>query len=564
MPTADELRAAGRFYAANGFAVVADFMSAAETARLKHRMSRVLARMDLEKLRAKGNPFVAGTGQDRASDTYFLTSGDVVQPFFEACAETAVNKVGHALHVLDPVFRDALLDDKVAATLAALGMRAPMPVQSMYILKSARNGGEVTPHQDNTFLITTPTSVIGLWIALEDADVHNGCMWAVPGSHLANPCNRFFLRNADDTGTVFEPAQAPELPTAGAVPLEVKAGTLVALHGSLVHFSHANTSGQSRHAYTVHFVEHGLPWHPRNWLQSRLFAPLRDPGLCVPVLDIGALAVAGDDAWALDALAFRFDVAMRRYGAAVLVNHGLDDALVARMRMQAAAFFALPEGDKARFAARGGYGADGYHALALEAVGNVRAAKPDAIESLYFGASRASRSPAMLRDALVAYVAAVDALSHRVYHLAERALGATHGAFASLGRDDFVKLSQYRGDGPVLYDAHTDYTGFTLLMPSEDAASALQVLVDGAWSDVRGPPGAVVINAGDFVPNWSGGRWQSPLHRVVGRGDRLSIPFFTGPRPDAVVRPLVDGGRHDFAPVVAGRWLDERRARSKV
>jgi len=562
MATAEELRAAGSSYAANGFAVIPAFMSAAETARLKRRMARLLAAMDLETLRAQGNPFIAGTGQDRASDAYFLTSGDVVQPFFEACAETAVNKVGHALHVLDPVFRDALLDDKVAATLAALGMRAPMPVQSMYILKSARNGGEVAPHQDNTFLITTPTSVLGLWIALEDADVRNGCMWAVPGSHLTHPCARSFLRNADGTGTVFEPAQAPELPTAGAVPLEVKAGTLVALHGSLVHFSHANTSGQSRHAYTVHFVEHGLPWHPRNWLQSRLFAPLRDPSPCVPVLDVGALDAA--DAWALDALAFRFDVAMRRYGAAVLVNHGLDDGLIARLRAQAAAFFAQPEGAKARFAARGGYGADGYHGLAREAVGNVRAANPDAIESLYFDASRASQAPAMLRDALVAYVTAVDALSRRVYRLAERALGAADGAFASLGRDDFVKLSQYRGDGPVLYDAHTDYTGFTLLMPGEDAASALQVLVDGAWSDVRGPPRAVVVNAGDFVPNWSGGRWHSPLHRVVGRGDRLSIPFFTGPRADAVVRPLVDGGRSEFAPVVAGRWLDERRARSKV
>lgn len=44
-------------------------------------------------------------------------------------------------------------------------------------------GGEVVPHQDNSFLYTEPTSCTGLWLALEDATITNGCLWAIPGSH---------------------------------------------------------------------------------------------------------------------------------------------------------------------------------------------------------------------------------------------------------------------------------------------------------------------------------------------------------------------------------------------
>ena len=47
-------------------------------------------------------------------------------------------------------------------------------------------GGEVVPHQDNSFLYTEPTTCTGLWLALEDATLINGCLWAIPGSHKSN------------------------------------------------------------------------------------------------------------------------------------------------------------------------------------------------------------------------------------------------------------------------------------------------------------------------------------------------------------------------------------------
>lgn len=68
----------------------------------------------------------------------------------------------------------------------------------MYIFKQPRIGGEVTPHQDSCFLRTDPPSCIGLWLALEDATMTNGCLWARPGSHT-EPIRRHFAKQPDGT-----------------------------------------------------------------------------------------------------------------------------------------------------------------------------------------------------------------------------------------------------------------------------------------------------------------------------------------------------------------------------
>lgn len=153
--------------------------------------------------------------------------------------------------------------------LKKLGYINPMVVQSMYIFKNGRVGGEVPPHTDNTFLRTKPSSCIGIWVALDDAKKDNGGMYAVPGSHK-NPTNYFMkLKNENGRNTaVFDPLEKPEHNLTGAVPLEAEKGTVVLLHGDLVHFSHANYSNDQRHAYTIHVVESkNHLWEPDNWIQ---------------------------------------------------------------------------------------------------------------------------------------------------------------------------------------------------------------------------------------------------------------------------------------------------------
>ncbi len=134
----------------------------------------------------------------------------------------------------------------------------------MYIFKHPGVGGEVTWHTDHTFLWTEPRSVVGFWVAIDDATVTNGCLWAIPGGHKI-PVKSRFVRNGDSTATeVFDDTPYP---IERAVSIEAKRGTLVLLDGALPHWSDVNRSDQPRQAYTLHIIDGAAEWDEQNWLQ---------------------------------------------------------------------------------------------------------------------------------------------------------------------------------------------------------------------------------------------------------------------------------------------------------
>ena len=154
----------------------------------------------------------------------------------------------------------------------AIGFTEPLLLQSMYIFKQPRIGGEVVCHQDSTFLHTEPLSCVGFWLALEDATEANGCMWAEPGGHR-RPLRQRFVRDGQATHMVtLDPAP---LPTEGLVPLPARKGTLVLLHGQLPHRSGPNLSDRSRHAYALHLIDGASRYSADNWLRRGADMPLR-------------------------------------------------------------------------------------------------------------------------------------------------------------------------------------------------------------------------------------------------------------------------------------------------
>jgi phytanoyl-CoA hydroxylase len=214
-------------------------------------------------------------------DDYFLASGDKIRCFFEEEAfddkgalkqnlALSINKIGHAMHDLDDVFDKFSRADNVGDLVSSLPFEDPRALQSMYIFKQPRIGGEVTYHQDATYLYTEPSSVIGLWWALEDATVENGCLWAWPGGHREKVRSRF-IRNPDNT-VRYDVLDDTPWPEDKFVPLEVPKGTLVVLGGNLPHGSAPNRSDHSRHAYSLHVIDGAKPYPAANWLQ-------RDPAL---------------------------------------------------------------------------------------------------------------------------------------------------------------------------------------------------------------------------------------------------------------------------------------------
>ena len=145
-------------------------------------------------------------------------------------------------------------------------MSSPRLLQSMYIFKQPRIGGEVNCHTAHTFLWTEPQSVVGFWFAIDDATTENGCMWALPGGHNIPVKSRSRV-NADRSASYMEVFDESPYPTEGLVPLEAERGTLVLLNGTLPHLSGPNTSDKPRHAYTIHAIDAQAHYPADNWLQ---------------------------------------------------------------------------------------------------------------------------------------------------------------------------------------------------------------------------------------------------------------------------------------------------------
>jgi phytanoyl-CoA hydroxylase len=279
MPEAPFLTAAQRAdYDRDGYLILPGFATPAECAKLMARAAALVDGFDAEKHRS----VFSTTDQTRTTDSYFLESGDRISFFFEAGAfgpdgrlavpkALSINKIGHALHDLDPAFRAFSRQDRLARLCAELGMADPRPIQSMYIFKQPHIGGEVVLHQDSTFLYTEPLSCIGFWLALQDARIDNGCMWAVPGAHRG-PLRARFRRDGAGGVRMDRLDHAP-FPAEGEVPLEAPQGALIVLHGLLPHRSGPNASPHSRHAFSLHAIDGACAYPADNWLQRADRAP---------------------------------------------------------------------------------------------------------------------------------------------------------------------------------------------------------------------------------------------------------------------------------------------------
>jgi phytanoyl-CoA hydroxylase len=262
----------------NGVLLLEGFKSEAECDALTERARRIAREADLSEAG------IFASNQPAAErDEYFRASGDTIRCFLEeeatgengkllAPQEESINKIGHAMHDLDPVFDGFSHSQRLATLAQEVGLADPRVLQSMFIFKPPRIGGEVMWHQDGTYLYTEPQSVIGFWFALDDASQENGCLWAIPGGHGETLRSRFVREgNGFSTHTLDE----TDFDMGHAIPLPAKKGDMVILHGRLPHASDHNHSDRSRHAYTLHVIDGACEYPKDNWLQRADDMPLR-------------------------------------------------------------------------------------------------------------------------------------------------------------------------------------------------------------------------------------------------------------------------------------------------
>jgi phytanoyl-CoA hydroxylase len=266
-------------FARDGFAVIPNFKSRGEIEALRTRAAQIVDAFDP----GEASGIFSTRGESIKNDDYFLGSATTIRCFFEEEAfdergelrqpkALSINKIGHALHDLDPVFDAFSHGEALDAVVREIGLAEPRIYQSMYIFKQPHIGGEVRWHQDATYFATEPHTVTTLWFALERADRKNGCLWVEPGGHRGPLRERFAVDGGRQRVEHLDPAPWP---TSGAEPIECEAGTLVLFHGLLPHYSAPNRSAVSRHAYTLHAVDARASYLPDNWLQRPSDFPAR-------------------------------------------------------------------------------------------------------------------------------------------------------------------------------------------------------------------------------------------------------------------------------------------------
>ena len=260
------------FWNENGYLIIENFKTEEECDTLIQRSKELIEEQDFFNQKSVFDT----VSQSHNDDSYFLDSGDKIRFFFEEKAilddeniksnkHYIVNKIGHALHDLDEKFIKFSKNDDLDQIAKAIGFEDPQLLQSMYIFKQPKIGGEVVCHQDSTFLITEPESTVGFWFALEDANKENGCLQVASGGHKG-PLRKLFKRD-ENKMEMIELSNEPFPETDTFV--EVKKGSLVLLHGRLPHYSCENKSSKSRHAYTLHAIEGKSKYLDYNWLQRK-------------------------------------------------------------------------------------------------------------------------------------------------------------------------------------------------------------------------------------------------------------------------------------------------------
>jgi phytanoyl-CoA hydroxylase len=178
LPFNDEMKF---FWKQNGFIIIDNFYTENECDKLRERTVKIVRNFDY----SNHKTIINSKEKEHANDSYCLGTSDKIRSFFEEGAfdnkgnltnsiEYVINKIGHAMHDLDPVYHEFVHRKDLDDIAKKINIKNPKLLQSMYIFKQPKIGGKVVCHQDSTFLYTKPESTVGFWVALEDANKENG------------------------------------------------------------------------------------------------------------------------------------------------------------------------------------------------------------------------------------------------------------------------------------------------------------------------------------------------------------------------------------------------------
>lgn len=159
----------------------------------------------------------------------------------------------------DETLRDLAYDPQILAVIERL-LREKNPsiegvelFQDMALFKPPGIGREKPWHQDHAYFnVPEGTPVVGIWMALDDTTLENGCMVFQPGGHLDGPVPHFSRRD-------WQICDSDVLAKGGSVAAPLPAGGALIFDGLTPHGTPSNRSGQRRRAIQFHYIPKGTP-----------------------------------------------------------------------------------------------------------------------------------------------------------------------------------------------------------------------------------------------------------------------------------------------------------------
>jgi len=167
----------------------------------------------------------------------------------------------HFPHKISPLIKASLVHRNVTDILTQIVSPNIKCMQSMLFVKAPGKAGQAW-HQDEYYIPTRDKSLVGVWIAIDDATVDNGCLWIIPGSNKEGYIRKRII-NQDREYADVDTVDISDYPADKKIPVEVKSGFVVFFNGYTLHSSLSNkTDHQFRTALVNHYMsaESMLPW----------------------------------------------------------------------------------------------------------------------------------------------------------------------------------------------------------------------------------------------------------------------------------------------------------------